>query len=787
MNRELLFFNKHKELLAQFRCGLERETLRISKLGKLSNRPHPPALGSPLTHPYLGVDFGEAQLEWNTPPFPSLVKAENFLRDLMIYTAKVNPSELFWPYSMPCPLPDDLQLARFGTSHAAKKKELYRKGLCYRYGKNVQMISGLHFNFSLPAPFWDFYYSKCKPKKSKREFIDDCYFKIIQNFLHEGWILTYLFGASPAMHDKTFPNATSLRMSYLGYYSRIQNQLAISFENLPNYIRDMEFAISTPFPKYGKAKADLQINDHFLQIENEHYGRIRPKQRLHKGETPLQALKNRGVEYLEIRAIDINPFTPLGIERDQLVFLHQFLLYCLFKKDAPLTKEKREALIANQQRVALEGRKAELILKSSRPISLEKWGTEILFQMSPLASLLGESLQLQKEKIANKDLLPSSRILKELETESLESFGLKWAKTHAKNMPPLPNARKKHFDETVKHSKREKKVLETASEVLVEGHENLELSTQILMREAMSQCVEVEVVDENLLRLSKNGHTEFVKQATRTSQDPCVVCHLMQNKYATKQILQRAGFSVPSGKLYRSKESAASDYANYAKKKIVVKPKSTNFGIGITFVEPQDEKGYIDALEEAFNHELSVIVESYQAGKEYRFLVIDGKVEGVIHRIPAHVIGDGKCTIKELVHLKNHDPTFYRSPNTHLCLTKNEKAVLSEQGFTESSIPPKRKKVFLRKNSNISTGGDAIDMTDTMHKSYFSIATRATEAIGAKICGVDMLISSFKVPATKKNQTIIELNDNPVLFPHAFPNKGKKRHVARPILKLLGF
>lgn len=805
---------KHKELLLDFHCGLERETLRISKTGKLSQKPHPISLGSPLTHPYFSTDFGESQLEWNTPPLASFSKAKKFLHDLMSYTKHVNSTELFWPYSMPCELTDNITIARYGSSYEAQKKELYRKGLCYRYGKKLQMISSLHFNFSFSHRFWDLFYDLSGSKKNKQDFINDNYFKTIRNFLCEGWLLTYLFGASPAMHQsyiqkvpKGFkkigstlihPDATSVRMSYLGYYSRIQDQLTISFKDLNTYLKDMEFAISTPCPLYQKIGTmkngePIQINDHFLQIENEHYARIRPKRIPHKGETPLIALKNRGVEYLELRAIDLNPFDPLGITKEQFLFQHQFLLYCLLKESSTLSEETRCSLIGNQQKVALFGRKKGLELKCRSAITLKQWASRIFDQIEPISKLLGpeyvNNLKQERKKLDNPSLTPSAQVVAALETESLEAFGLKWAKHHQKEFKPVPPSKKKELKDSVETSLQKKQALETASEVLLEGYEHLELSTQILMKEALDQGIDVEVLDpsDHFIRLKKGKRIEYVKQATKTSQDTYIAPLLMENKHLTKLVLREHGFSTPESNLYHSTQEAQQDYPQFEKKKVVVKPKSTNFGIGINFVEPYDKKSYLATLNEAFQHGYSILVETFHAGKEYRFLVIDGKVEGVIYRIPAHIIGDGIHTIKELVHLKNHDPSYFRHPKIQLRLTKVEVEKLHRQKLTPNSIPARNKKVFLRDNSNVSTGGDAIDVTDDIHPSYLKIAASATKALGAKICGVDILLSSPKKTATKKNHSIIELNFNPVLYFHAFPNKGKKRNVAKPVLKLLGF
>lgn len=805
----MFFFKNKSKLLFEFHCGLERETLRITKTGKLSRRSHPSALGSPLTHPYFGTDFGEAQLEWNTPPLLSLSRAEFFLKNLMAYTMEVNPQELFWPYSMPCVLPKEIEIARYGSSHEGQQKEVYRKGLKYRYGTNLQMISSLHFNFSFGSPLWDFLYDQKKRKENKQDFINQNYFKVIRNFLCEGWILTYLFGASPAM-DQTYlgkipngfkkhkttlyhPHATSIRMSYLGYYSRIQNQLTISFESLKNYLKDMEFALTTPCPAYQKNP--VQLNDHYLQIPNEHYARIRPKRRIHQGETVLGALKSRGVEYVEVRSIDLDPFQPLGINKEQLLFLHQFLLYCLFKESTGITDETRCCLIGNQQQVALEGRKQGLLLKRSKPVPMRTWAEDILNKMESIAESLDgkdsnrytRNIDLQKDKLKRPELTPSARILEALKTQSLEEFGVKWATTHQKSFKTVSQKKRKHFEETVETSTRQRQALETASKVLLEGHEELELSTQILMKEALSQGITVDVLDtkDNILRLKKGKHVEYVKQATKTSKDPYIIPHLMENKEVTKLILQDKGFAVPSGKAYHSLEEARNDAPLYQKKKIVVKPKSTNFGIGISFI--QKGKGYLTALEEAFLHGNTILIEDFIPGKEYRFLVIGNRVEGIVHRVPAHVIGDGIHTIKELVHLKNHDPSFYRTPKTHLHLTEVEKNMLQKQRLRQSSIPKKGKTVFLRENSNVSTGGDAIDVTDKVHLSYHQIAAKAAKALGAAVCGVDIMISSPQKAATQTNHAIIELNYNPVLFFHAFPNQGKERNVARPLLKLLGF
>ena len=795
---------KNQELLFLYRCGLERESLRVDSKGNLSLKPHPKSFGSPLTNPFISTDFGEAQIEWMTPPLTTFAKSEKFLEYLIAYSYEKIGKELFWPYSFPCSLPEEIQSAKYGSSYLAQTKEIYRKGLKYRYGSGVQMISGIHFNFSFTHSFWEFLYLEINPKESFSSFVNNSYFHLMRNFLRESYLLTYLFGSSPVMNRsliKEVPKdldlldqetvfgkyATSLRMSSYGYYSCIQHQLSISYNDFNSYLSDMEYAISTPkeeYKKMGIYRGDEQIQ----QLESEHYTKIRPKCILQEEETPLKGLKKRGVEYIEIRSIDLNPFIPLGINDEQLLFLHQFLLYCLFKRSPEISIKEAKSLTTDQLRVALEGRNPKLNLLSQ--------GKKILKEIEPIAHLLNEgyveNLKKQKEKLKFPELTPSAQVIQELtrKKENLRSFSLRQAKLHRKTLQEkkLPLKMREKLDKSCEESLFAKQVLETKSEKFLQGYETLELSTQIVIREAKKHHIEVEVLDwsDNFLKLSKGTKVEYVKQATITSIDSYITSHILQNKHITKEVLARSGFQVPKGKFYNTIQEALKAYPEFSTRKIVVKPKSTNYGIGVFFIYPHEKSQYEFAIVEAFRHENSVIVEEFCEGEEYRFLIIGDRVEGVLRRVPANVIGDGISNIKQLVHKKNHDPFFYRDPKIVLKLTSVEKEILSSQNLTVYSIPAKGAQIFLRYNSNISTGGDPIDCTDEIASGYKEIALSATKASGAKICGVDMIITSPKNVPTKNNYSIIELNYNPALFIHAFPYKGKKRNVAKPVLQLLG-
>jgi len=323
--------------------------------------------------------------------------------------------------------------------------------------------------------------------------------------------------------------------------------------------------------------------------------------------------------------------------------------------------------------------------------------------------------------------------------------------------------------------------------------ETLELSTQVLIAEARLRGVDVEILDpeDNFIVLRRDGRTEYVKQATRTSADPYISALLMENKEVTKIVLRAAGLRVPAGGKYRSLDAALADYPQYREQKIVVKPNSTNFGEGVAILEAGVElTGYRAALEAAFALDASVLVEEFMAGREFRFLVIGGQTRAVLHRVPANVRGDGRSTIRELVAAKNQHPyrgEGYRKPLERIRLDAIELDFLAGQALGAESVPPADTIVHLRKNSNISTGGDSIDFTDTMPAVYQRWAEQATAVVGAAICGLDMIIPDLAAEGPDASYCILELNFNPALHIHDFPAEGANRHVERHVLDLLGF
>ncbi|MEY4641456.1 MAG: hypothetical protein RLZZ227_1450 [Pseudomonadota bacterium] len=435
--------------LSAINHGLEKESLRIDPEGHLALTPHPPGVGSALTHPNITTDFSEALMEFITPVFQKPEDTLARLRDIHIFTyAQLPREELLWTSSMPCIIGKDeeVPLAQYGSSNSGRLKTLYRKGLGFRYGRTMQTIAGIHFNFSLPDAFWPLYHELLGSTQSLHEFKTDQYFALIRNFRRHSWLLIYLFGASPALcrsfvknnpghglesfdEDTLYlPYGTSLRMGDLGYTSKAQAGLHISYNSLDQYVEGLLKAIKTPYPPYASfATADgspAQINSNILQIENEFYSTIRPKRITPAGKRPVQMLRDEGVEYVEVRCMDLNPFLPVGIDAETMTFLNAFLLFCLFRSSPPADHAQYQQNDANFKAVVKQGRDPALVLtRKGGQISMKDWAEKILGDVLEIAKLLDDingndessaATQAQFAKVANSELTPSAKVLQRM-------------------------------------------------------------------------------------------------------------------------------------------------------------------------------------------------------------------------------------------------------------------------------------------------------------------------------------------------------------------------------------
>jgi glutamate--cysteine ligase len=475
--------------------GIEKESLRVSAEGHLSQRPHPPELGSALTHPQITTDFSEAQLELITDVHNDTESCLQQLESVHHYVYQNLKDELLWTSSMPCMLgaDSDIPVGRYGTANVAKAKTVYRLGLGNRYGRLMQTISGIHYNFSVPDAFWQAYASHHNVTMDQ-DLQTRAYFGLIRNFRRFSWLLIYLFGASPAI-CKSFvkdrdhpleafddgslylPYATSLRMGRLGYQSDAQSLLHVSYNSLEEYAGTMRQALTQPYPPYEAigVKVDgeyRQLNTAILQIENEFYGTIRPKRPIHSGQRPLTALTTQGVEYVEVRCLDLNPFLPLGIDAPEIRFLDSFLLYCLLLESPEDSEAESARMQANQLKVVEEGRRPGLRLQQDhREVKLEDWARDILKGIRPLADQLDQSSsskaftlswEEQLAKVNDPELTPSARVLAIMRSQQLPFFRFAMNQSIAQ---------KGYFDEHPLPEHQRQQMQQAAAESLVRQRE----------------------------------------------------------------------------------------------------------------------------------------------------------------------------------------------------------------------------------------------------------------------------------------------------------------------------
>lgn len=421
--------------------GLEKEGLRVSRRGGISQVPHPHTLGCALTHPNITTDFSESLVELVTPALGSATKMLSFLENTQHYLYHHLPkNQNFWPSSMPCVIRGEtaIPIAQYGTSNQGMMKTIYRQGLANRYGSVMQTIAGIHFNYSFSHEFWQQYQILLTPTETLRSFIDNGYMGLIRNIVRYGWMIPYLFGASPAVcksflegyhahslvefNDSTLyePYATSLRMGDIGYQNLAEDEAGVkaNYNSLSHYINSLKAGMNTTCSEYemiglkrhGKYQ---QLNTNILQIENEYYASVRPKPLVEPDKKPLDTLSDSGIGYVELRSIDVNPLLALGIDKAQVYFLEAFMLFCLLEPSCAISTSEQFEVDTNDQLVAHEGRKPKLMLtRRGKQISLQQWGSDIITKIEQSATLLGESHQASVRDIAcrinNPSLTPSA-------------------------------------------------------------------------------------------------------------------------------------------------------------------------------------------------------------------------------------------------------------------------------------------------------------------------------------------------------------------------------------------
>ena len=742
--------------------GLEKENIRVDKRGNMALTPHPKVFGNKLKHPYITTDFAESQVEMITPPLPGISQTIDFMETIHDIVSLELVDEYLWPQSIPPILPDEdtIPLAQFEADGI--KSQQYRENLKKKYGAKNLVFSGIHFNLSFSEELLGKIYHRTKPSVSYEEFKDEAYMKTTRQIIRMRWLYILLYGYSPVVDDsmvlkcKLAPHNINSHVTGLS----IRNS-CFGYQNLGELYPD--YSSVTNF----KRSIDQMVREEKLLAHKELYTPVRPK-----------FIKDpHHITYIELRFIDINPLYKAGITKEALQFLHALALYGL------LSEEPGELDIAAQAeankyhgKVALYGINSKYpeFEKEGKPIDVWK---EAATYMDKMISLF-DQLEITDEAY-RKSLLEAQKLVKD--PSKREVFKILEGINQKGYIPWHMEVAYGYLEE----SKRK--------DYSFKGLEDMELSTQLLLREAVRRGVEFEFMDrkDNFIRLKKDDNIQYVKQATKTSLDNYATVLAMENKLVTKKILAEQGIKVPSGKEYTDADTAKRDFELLNGKPVVIKPNQTNFGIGITILkENRNEIAWQRGIDIAFEHDSTILVEEFIAGKEFRFFVIGDEVVGILQRVPANVTGDGIKTIRELVEIKNQDPLRgkgYRTPLEKIKLEEAEAMFLKGQNLDFESIPAKDEIIYLRENSNISTGGDSIDFTDDIHESYKQIAIESAKVLNATITGLDMMIQNTASEAAADNYAIIELNFNPAIHIHCHPYKGKNRMLNGRIMDALGY
>ena len=752
MNIQQIIKQHHLELLfQQGSFGIEKESQRVHLDGSIVTSLHPKAFGNRRFHPYIQTDFAESQLELVTPPMKKLEDTVRWLSAIHEVTLRTLPEDEFiFPFSMPAGLPPEehIKVAQLDN----QEDVAYREHLVQSYGKYKQMVSGIHYNFQIDPKFIDALFHAQNETQSAVDFQNKFYLKIAKNFLRYQWILLYLFSATPTVEEKYFRGNSplkphqyvrSLRSGKYGYVN--DPKIHVSYDSLQEYVETLEHWV-----KSGD-----------LIAEKEFYSSVRLR-----GAKKARDLLEKGIQYLEFRLFDLNPFAPYGIELADAKFIHYFILLMAWLDDT-----------ADQEGIKLgKARLAEVAWEDPREQSIYAVeGELVLLEMLKMLEQLNVSDEIKtivKDKLgqfADPNQTLCAKVVSAIEqVGSYQQLGADIAQSN----------KAKAFERFYALS----------------AFDNMELSTQALLFDAIQKGLNIEILDERdqFISLQFGDHLEYVKNGNMTSHDSYISPLIMENKVVTKKVLAKAGFNVPQSIEFTDVKSAVENFPLFENRAVVIKPKSTNFGLGISIFQQgvTDRDDFAKAVEIAFREDKEIMVEDYLLGTEYRFFVLGDQTLAVLLRVPANVIGDGVHTVAELVAAKNDHPLRgdgSRTPLKKIALGDIEQLQLKEQGLTVDSIPAKDQLVQLRANSNISTGGDSIDMTDEMHASYKEIAVGISKAMGAAVCGVDLIIPDLKQPAepSLRSWGVIEANFNPMMMMHIFPFSGQSRRLTMNVIKML--
>lgn len=710
-----------------YNIGLEREGLRTTESGTLSDRPHLKVFGNRNTNAFVTTDFGAAQLELRTTPCPTTRECYEKLLNVtnVVLEELRKEGEYLWPYSMPCILPD-AENFNFGEYGENEKEHEYEMYLNKKYGYEMYCMSGVHLNFSINEK----YYKQLKKLNSDLpETLEDAYFKIIRNYLKKVWMLIELFGATPKQYGKDYEAKVSIRNSNKQGFKNIHLD-EVNYENKEKHIASLRKNIK---------------NGNIISI-SELYTPIRIKG---KWKYDIDDLANNPISHIEVRVLDLNPFDKAAVSLEEIEFITAFLFNCLFEDETSVGYDYRQVAeegITDEQKVLINKEMREML-------KLDKY-LELGFEKS--------IKKVQKDFKAGITL--STRINKLFEEKGYIKTLMDFAK---------------QYNEEAKDGKY----------TFINLGKKIYDAPAALLRDAILRGVDYRVMDHrdnnSIIEFKKHGKHEFIVGATQTRKDNYIVHYLTNDKFESKEILQKNKLKVPRGIMINKKlseEQIEDLYENYEEKPIVIKPRTTNGGIGITvFTTPPTKGQFIKAVNYAFEFDCDVLIEQYIKGEEYRFLVVNGKCISVVTRRSAQVIGNGKDTIEKLIEEKNKEE-WHVLLDTKIKIDSPLRVFLTKSGRTLEDIPEKGEVVKLRKNSNCSTGGESISLTDKIPDRFKRIAEKAAKAFESYVCGVDIIINDLE----EDDYVILETNADPGYDINQWPYEGPDAHIGIEILKMLG-
>ena len=710
-----------------YNVGVEVEKLRCTKEGKLSTRMHPEKFGNKKENDFITTDFGEAQIELRTPVCKSTEECYFKLETITnVVLDELNKNdELLWPYSMPCILPDnetDFNISNFGKY---EEETNYRLALYEKYGYKMHCMSGVHVNFSFNKKFFE---DIKKKYNNIPETTDEAYFKIMREFMKKAWILMYFMGATPLQLDCEQKRKISLRNGSRQGFGNGKHPLKIDLNDRMRYAKSIQENID---------------NGNILGTR-ELYTSIRAKS---KGKRDaIEELLTEEIDHIEIRIYDLNPFDKCGISKTDLDFSIVFLFYCLLNEDEYTLdyKEVADNGLTEIQRIKLMQELEKMIEINN------KLGLDCNMAIEEMINIC----KTEKTKSQKIEELARQKGLK----ESLLELAIKYAEDGEMN------------------------------KYTIKQYPDLEASTVVVLKAAILRGINFKILDEaqSFIELLHEDHKEYVIQATKTNRDSYIFPYITGDKQFAKNIMRENGLVVSEG-IMLNKNMDDKEINELMKpfynRALVVKPRTTNCGVGITvFNEPVAEEQIKSAIKYAFQFGNDILVEHYVKGREYRFIVIDGKCESVIWRRSASVVGNGINTIRELIEMKNQE-AWHLLLRHEVVIDEVAKEFLQSQGHDFEYIPKKHERIFLRENSNCSTGGESVGMTDKMPEMFKCVAEKAAKVFNAKICGVDIIIDDL----LKEEYKIIEINENPGLSSSQWPYEGTGMDVGLKILKLLDF